>query len=398
MKIAQFITHFPYGDQYRNSKKYAEDYHCGGGGRAAFELVNELSKRGHDVIVFTTSKDSKDSVEEINGVKVVRSGKNFKISRTNISFKLFFDPLKYDVDVVHVHNTTAPGVIAGLVYAKRKRKPLVITHHGDEKFSNWGSIVRRIGVYIHVNYLIKQSFSLADIIISSSKYFVEESRYLSKYKDKVKVIPNGIKIEEYSTNIPKEQARRKLNLPTDKKIILFLSVLTPKKGPHILLKAMEQIVEEVPDAMLLMAGSGPIKSELEKLMQKLRLNDKIEFTGYVEETLKPYYYKAADVFCLPSVLATEVFPLTLLEASASGLPLVVSDLTTFKCIVEDGYNGFFTERGNQKKLAERIIYLLQNDDIRERMGRNARRKSEKYSWESIAKEIEEIYEELSKKS
>ena len=108
--------------------------------------------------------------------------------------------------------------------------------------------------------------------------------------------------------------------------------------------------------------------------------------------MKPFYYKAADIFCLPSTMTTEVFPLVLLEASASEIPMVVSDLNTFKCIVENGYNGIIARRGDPEALANAIIYLLENEDTRKKMGKNARKKVEKYTWERIAEMTEKVYQ------
>ena len=90
----------------------------------------------------------------------------------------------------------------------------------------------------------------------------------------------------------------------------------------------------------------------------------------------------------------EVFPIVFLEASAAGLPMVVSDLDTFKCIIEDGYNGIVTKRGAENNLADALIYLLGNVDVREKMGMNARKKVEDYSWEKIAEETEHLYRRL----
>ena len=110
--------------------------------------------------------------------------------------------------------------------------------------------------------------------------------------------------------------------------------------------------------------------------------------------MKPFYYRAADVFVLPSVMKSEVFPIVLLEASASGLPMVVSDLDTLKCIIEDGYNGIVTKRGDENNLAGAIIYLLENEGVREKMGKNAREKVKDYSWGRIAEMTEKVYEGL----
>ena len=125
--------------------------------------------------------------------------------------------------------------------------------------------------------------------------------------------------------------------------------------------------------------------------KKTGVEKNVKFTGFIEEALKPLYYKAADIFCLPSVMKSEVFPIVLLEASAASLPMIVSDLDTFKCIIENGYNGLFTKREDEKDLADAVIYLLENKDIREKLGKNARKKVEDYSWERIAEETEKVY-------
>ena len=110
--------------------------------------------------------------------------------------------------------------------------------------------------------------------------------------------------------------------------------------------------------------------------------------------MKPFYYKAADIFVLPSTMTTEVFPLTILEAYSSSLPIIVSDLKTFKQIVNDGWNGIIVERFNHNKLAEAIIYLLENKKVRKKIGLNANKTAKTYSWSRIALLTEKCYGEL----
>lgn len=396
MKIACFITHFPYESQLI-SQDLSEAYPIGGGERVAYNLVKELSKRGHEIYIFTTSSHDKESVDiwENGNIRIFRFCKNLRVGSTNISFKLLLEPIKYDdIDIVHIHNTTAPGVIAGVIYAKKKRKPIVITHHGAERFSNFGSIARRISVFVYTNFMVDKIFSIADIIISPSKYYIDYSKYLKKYREKVKVIPNGINLKEFDIPISKEECRKKLGLPVEKDIILFLGALIPKKGPDILLKAMSEVVKKHPDTILILAGSGMMRKELEKLSQKLGIKGNVKFTGFVEERLKPLYYKASDIFVLPSIIKTEVFPVTLLEASASALPMITSNLSTFKCIVEENFNGLFARKGDERDLANKILYLLENKDVRKRLGNNAKKRALNFSWDKIAKETEKVYMEL----
>ena len=392
MKINYFITHFPYKDHFDDAEHFTR-YKYGGAELAAYYMALEMAKR-NGVNVFTTSVDSKDSFEEYDGVSVHRYGTKFRIEKGNISFRLFTKPLSRDAEVIHAHFSTPPGEIAGARCARKKKVPFVLTYHGDWQES-FGGFIRKTALSFYNKYLLDKVLSYADTIISPSEYYISESRFLGKYKDKIVVIPNGINIEDFEIPYSKEQCREKLALPIEKDIILFVGNLIQYKGPDVLVKAMQIVAKEVSDTELIFVGSGKMKDELEMLSKKLGVEKYVKFAGFVEESLKPLYYRAGDVFVLPSTLNTEVFPIVLLEASASGLPMVVSDLNTFKCIIEDGYNGIVTKRRDENSLADAIIYLLTNEDIRKKMGKNARKKVEDYSWERIAEETEKVYEDVS---
>jgi len=238
--------------------------------------------------------------------------------------------------------------------------------------------------------------SSADVIVSPSEHYISESRFLGKYKDKTITIPNGINLNDFDIQYSKEECRKKLGLATEKHIILFLGKLAPYKSPHLLVKAMPTVISKFPNVEVVFVGDGRLKQQLKELSRRLGVEKSIRLTGFVEEGLKPFYYKAADIFVLPSTMRTEVFPLVLLEASASGLPMIVSDLKTFRCIIEDGWNGLFTKRDDYKSLGDAIIYLLENEDLRKTMGRNAKEKVKAYSWEKIAEKYEEVYQRLVK--
>ena len=392
MKINYFITHFPYKDHF-DDKEHFTRYRYGGAELAAYYLALEMAKRGNEVNIFTTSINSKDSFEEYEGVTVHRYGTKLRIEKGNIAYGLFTKPLNHDADIVHAHFSTPPGEIAALRYTKKKKVPFILTYHGDWQES-FGGFVRRMALFFYNKYLLDKVLSRADIIISPSEFYIDESRFLGKYRDKIVVIPNGINIWDFGIPHSKEECREKLGLSIDKNVILFVGNLTPYKGPDVLVEAMPIIINKIPNTDLVFVGSGRMRTELEELSKKLGVKKCVKFAGFVEEGLKPLYYKAADVFCLPSTLNTEVFPMVLLEASASGLPMVVSDLNTFKCIIEDGYNGLFTKRGNKNSLADAIIYLLENEEVRKEMGRNARKKVKNYSWERIAEMTEEVYKSL----
>ena len=390
MRIGYFITNFPYSDSVKDKKNF-NDYICGGSPSAAYYLAFNIAKRGHEISVFTTSVNSKDSVEKYENVTIYRYGTNFRVISSNISFGRFLKPIKHDVNVVHTHFDVPPGPLAGLRYAKRKNVPLVVTYHGDW-VESYGGLIRRMGVAFHNKYLVDKLLSYASIIISPSEYYIDGSKFLRKYRNKIVVIPNGINLHDFEIPYSKEECRKKLGLPLDKKILLFFGYLSPYKGPDVLVKAMPKIIRDVPDVELVFAGKGVMREELEMLSKVLGIEKNVRFVGFVDDDLKALYYKAADIFCLPSTMSTESFGIVNLEAMACGVPIVASKIGGIPDVVKDGENGLLVQPRDSEVLADAIICLLENEDVRERMGKSGRERVKDYSWERIAEETEKVYE------
>ena len=391
MKINYFITHFPYRDCF-DDVDYFTRYKRGGAEFAAYCLALEMAKK-NEVNVFTTSIDSKNSFEDYAGVDVHRYGTKFRIDAGNVSFGLFTKPMSHDTDIVHAHFSTPPGEIAGARCAKKKNVPFVLTYHGDWQES-FGGLIRRTALSVYNRYLLDKLLSRADVIISPSEHYIDESKFLGKYRDKIAVIPNGIEIEDFDIPLSKEECKVKLDLPPNKNMILFVGNLTPYKGPDVLVKAMPMIVEEIPDVELMFVGSGEMRADMEKLSKKLGVENYVKFAGFVEERLKPLYYRAADVFCLPSTMSTESFGIVNLEAMACGVPIVASKIGGIPDVIKDGENGLLIPPKNPEALADAIIYLLENRDVRDKMGYNGRKKVGFYSWEMIVEKTENIYRAL----
>ena len=386
MRVGYFVHRFPYSNA-------TENYKYGGGEVVAYNLAISIAKRGHDIHVFTTSATYKDSVEKNGNIAVHRYGTLAQILQRGISPNLILKPLKHEVDIIHVHIGSSPlELIAALLYTKLKKKPLVATYHGDVIPSR-KSIAYRSSVWIY-NAVVRKVLDSADIIISPSEYYINESIFLGKYYDKIVSIPNGINLEDFDIPYSKEECREKLGLPTDKKIILFLGVLHPKKGPDVLLKAMPRVLSKVPNTELVIAGDGIMRRELEELSEKLGINDYVNFAGFIPENLKPLYYNSADVFCLPSIMTSESFGIVNLEAMVCSVPVVASKIGGVPDVVKDRENGLLIPPKDPDALADAIIYLLENEDVRKKMGKNAREKVKNYSWERIAEMTEEVYKSL----
>jgi len=200
------------------------------------------------------------------------------------------------------------------------------------------------------------------------KDYMEESDNLKKVHGKVVYTPNGIDESLYNLRLTGEECRTKLSLPKDAYIILFLGSLVYRKGLHILVSAIRELVRQGTPVKLVLAGEGVMKNQLLSLSKRLGLSAHIQFPGFISEGTKPMLYNAADVFCLPSTLDLERFPITILEASAAGLPILVSNLQTYRGIITDGKNGVLALRGDEKYLSTKLLALLEDRNERRRLG------------------------------
>lgn len=392
MKIGYFIGHFPY-IKLLNTPNYIKEYAHGGTEIAAYNLAVNMAKIGNEVEVFTTSIDSKDSVEIYPNMRIHRHGTSFKIASANASLKLIYKPLNYELDIVHAHSPIPYSDLPALLYAKRKKVPLILTYQFDGQETG-GSFARNTGVSVYNKFFINKVLDAAEVIIATTESYANESPFLKGYKDKIVIIPNGINLEEVTTSYTREESRNILGLPVDTPIILFFGSLVPYKGPDILLKAFKLIKKDFPEVKLIFAGRGQMFDELLEMSKKMGLEEDVTFTGFVDEKLKPLYFKASDIFCLPSTTMAESFGIVNLEAMASGIPIVASNLGGIPDIVQDGENGLLAEPCNYRSLADALKQLIINEDIRKIMGAKGRNFAMNYSWDKITSQTEHLYNNI----
>jgi glycosyltransferase involved in cell wall biosynthesis len=391
MKIGYFISHFPYIDRL-NDPDYEKKYAHGGTEIAAYNLAINIAKK-HEVDIFTSSMTSKDSVDSLDNIKIYRYGTILKIASANLTTGILYKPLNHKMDIAHAHYNTPYSDYAALRYAKKKNVPFVVTYQNDAPETN-GNFIRNWANKIYNKTLIKKVLDGANVIISTSNAFINESFILGDYKEKIEIIPNGINLEEVRIKLSPSESRSRLGLPLDKKIILFFGNIVPYKGPHILLKAISMMKNQINDFIVVFAGRGPMKEELIKMSQKLDIEENIKFTGYIDDKLKYLYFKSADIFCLPSINNTESFGIVNLEAMACGVPIVSTRIGGIPDVVEDGKNGLLTNPNDEKSLAEALIFLMENEEIAKKMGEYGEKKVKNYSWEKIADKTEKVYQNL----
>lgn len=207
------------------------------------------------------------------------------------------------------------------------------------------------------------------------------------FKYKTRIIPGGINLKDFPKDMKIRIINKKYNLK-NKKVVLFTGKLTPQKGVRYLIKAAKDIKGDV-----YIIGDGPERKNLEDLIYKLKLNN-VHLLGYMGDDKKRYlkeFYYRADVFVIPSVW-DEPLGLVILEAMSGKTPVVGTRKGGIPLAVKDGINGFLFRPKSNVQIAEACNKLLENDDLREKMGKAARKTvEEKFVWEKIAKKYIRIY-------
>ena len=188
-------------------------------------------------------------------------------------------------------------------------------------------------------------------------------------------------------------------LPLDlkgKKVILYLGRIVRYKGLDILVKAFAQLQKERKDAVLLIAGDGEFKPEVEQLIRDLNLRD-VHFLGYATEKTKGFYYSLADVFVLPSTFRdydADCWGLVLNEAMALGAPVISTNAVggAFD-LIKDGKNGFRVSHGNVSALHQALTTILGDDTLRAQMGKESQKIiNEKFTYDKMARGFQDAIE------
>lgn len=357
-------------------------------------IAERMTSKGHKIYIYTSSKKEKKTRPKSNLI-IYGCGQQGKLwkGKTPISLKLFLKPLKQDFDLIQGFLGTPLAFYSSTLYSIVKDKPLLFFYHHDWR-PDWRfsepSLIRKFLIYLS-REIFKKSSNLSDVILLPSEEYIKESNILNESQKNTVVTPNGIDLKKSSTSLSKEKCRNKLGISDFNHVLLFVGALSVRKGVNYLIRAMKDITKNH-NVKLLIAGQGPKKEELKKLTKKMDLEKNVRFEGYIKEKIKPIYYKAADIFILPSL--EEGFGIVNLEAWACSTPVIASRVGGVPAVVESGKTGLLVEPGNSADLAKKINHLLKNEDMRSKMGRKGREEVKKYRWRNICNKLEKLYKKL----
>jgi len=367
----------------------------GGVENYVYHLSKEFIKQGHDVKIFTSKSHRKtSSTKRFAGIPVIRLPTFFKMYNTPILPSLFFELIKEDADVIHAHLPHPMVYDIAAFIGHFKRIPLIVTVHNLEV---GGSSLNKLFSKLYSNSLLHFTLRFAKRIITTTQQYIETAEILKKLRSKISVIPVGVDLTYLKIKYDKEKLRNGLNL-SDKFVILFVSKLTAShryKGLIYLFKALAKIKKIVPEIQLFIIGKGELRPYYEELTRKLRIEDKVTFTGFVDEDILIKYYTLADLLVLPSITKLEGFGMVALESLAFATPVISTNIAGVSEVLTKEKCGIVVEPKNSVALAKAIRTFVLDNELASTMGKKGRKIiAQKYNWVDISKRMLETYREL----
>lgn len=320
-----------------------------------------------------------DFVEKVYNIPFARSPKSKDNLRAYKQLKKIINEGHYDV----IHCNTPMGGIVTRLAARKSGTKVYYTAHGFHFYK--GAPKRNWLVY----YPIEKLFSrLTDkvITITGEDYRLASSKFHCKVERIHGVGVDGNRYHPVSEEMQRD-IRNRFGFSDKQKIILCVGELLPNKNQHMAIRAMKEIIKEYPDALLLLAGNGPEKDRIESLVQSLGLNDNVRMLGYVTNLQE--YQEIADVAV--SCSKREGLPLNIVEAMLSGTPVVASKNRGHRELIRDGVNGFLVDLNDYESMFEKILNLLQDKALYEKLRGNAKLHAQRYTFKSVKKELMKVY-------
>lgn len=285
-----------------------------------------------------------------------------------------------EVDLIHVQCVSSNGRYA-LGTARHLDLPLVVTMQGELTMDATGVYQRSAQLRRTWRRLLDD----AQVVTGCSAYVLREAEevYGKPFGARGRVVYNGIRLEDFAHAEPERR---------DRPYVLGIGRFVPQKGFDVLLRAFATIREHVPDVDLVLAGDGPVRSELAALTEALGLTGRVEFVGRVDHDRAVRLFGGARVFVLPS--RHEPQGIVVLEAMAAGTPVVANAVGGVPEVVEDGRNGLLYE-GDAPGLADRLRRLLDDEGTRRRLASAGSTTAAQHTWSKITDEYAQIYAEAS---
>ncbi len=342
-------------------------------------LARELERSGHESRIFAPSSRAGLARDASGFYRIgtpIAIPVNDSVARITLSFHLanrvaaIVEQERFDV--LHFHEPLMPAL--PMTMLRMSPTANVGTFHAFAR-SNVGYYYGRplLKPYLH-------DLHRAIAVSEPAQRFV--SRYFPDFRSRV--IPNGVDVSVYRPGLAPIR-----HLRDDHVNVLFVGRLEKRKGLGDLLRGYRIMQSRVPRTRLIIVGDGPLRGRVESYIARHRLPN-VVMAGYVPESVKPRYYNSADIFCAPATGA-ESFGIVLLEALASGLPVIATEVPGYMSVLEPGRDSLTVEPKSWRELGASLVVLGRDPELRRRLADYAQQKAQRYSWHSVASQVVDVY-------
>ena len=350
-----------------------------------YGISKHLSKKGHEIYITGRFKDFKDNKmynEDINFINIksldLRDDKISHIGSAILySRKTSKELDKLNMDVLSLNDRFSA------IFPSKLETPKTFTTHNPDAMDFYKQFSFKNNKINYGLFYLKKK--IEEDVISNSDQIITLNQFITDYLndkgfDNTTIIPNAVDAKKY------------YNVGDDD-FILYAGRLSSVKGISSLVKAFSNINKEIEDIKLVIIGSGPEEFKLKSLVKKENIENRVHFIPMVNKIKLREYLSCCSMFVLPSLF--EMMPVTLLEAMGSGKPVVASNIPGPADIIKHGYNGFLFEKGSINELSEYLKILVEDNNLRNKLGRNARKTvKEKYTFEKIAEKYIELFKTI----
>jgi len=370
----------------------------GGGGTFTRDVLEEISKKGHEITVLTTHHKSLLKKETVNGVKIIRVPVFFrtKLEVANILsmlsyfpsslLKALFSLRRREIDIINTHFAVPSGP-TGFVLSKLWGIPNVLTLHGGDIYDPCKKLSphKNFPLLKTVQYVLRT----ADLVVAQSSDTKNNAYQYYKVNRSIDTIPLGIKKPDFS-----RKSRTDFNLEPGMPVFCTIGRLIKRKNIDDVLQVLSQLKNQH-SFQFLIIGEGPERSHLEALTQQLGLNNNVRFYGNVTDEVKFQLLDLSDYYL--STALHEGFGLVFLEAMSLGLPVICYNRGGQTDFLVNEKSGFLIEVGDRKSFHQKITYLIQNDETRRRMSEHNKETVKDYYIEACAEQYLNLFKKALEK-
>jgi phosphatidylinositol alpha-mannosyltransferase len=349
--------------------------HLGGVCEHVHFFAREARRAGHDVDIITSHIPG--ALPDPNVIRVGRSVPlyiNGSQGRITVGGSLRRDMRRTlregDYDIVHVHSPLTP--VLPMVAIEEADVPVIGTFH---TYFDWS-----LGYKLFRGTFQRRLDKLSAAIAVSQSTIVALERY---FDAEWRIIPNGVDTTLFNPDVPRPPELRR-----DVPVILFLGRFDPRNGLATLIDAFKRVKRRGRRAQLVIVGDGPLRNHY---YRRAAGDPDITFVGGVLDG-RPAYYAHSAIYACPTTKAS--FGITLLEAMACRAPIVCSDILGFRDVVQHGREALMVPRNDPDALANSLVHLLDDEDLRVRLGEMGRERALEYDWQRVCADVLEVYDEV----